>query len=122
MTFKIRYHLGRGDHYMHWQISNYPNVLYLNPFESNLILKECTLKNNRKIADQIYNGENKKVCSWILCKEIDMVLNSNFSKQEYKRIFYNPKRSPYWTDIDGNNLDGSQCQIIRSIGKDLYCI
>jgi hypothetical protein len=122
MTFKVRFHLGRGDNYQNWQISRYPEVLYLNPFESNLILKDCTLKNNKKIAEKIYNGENKSVCSWILCKETDLVLNSNFDKKLYKRIFYNPRKAPYWTDIDGNDLDGYQCQIVRSVGKDLYCI
>jgi hypothetical protein len=120
--YKIRYHLGRGENYMHWQIVSYPNAIYLNPFQSNLILKDCTLKNNKKISERIFNGENKTVCSWITCESVDFVLNSNFDKRDYTRIFYNPRKAPYWTDVDENDIDGTRFDFIRSIGKDLYAI
>lgn len=120
--YKIRFHLGRGENYQHWQIAKYPTSIYLNPFNSNLILKDCTLKNNSKISERIFNGENKTVCSWITCEILDFVLNSNFDKKLYKRIFYNPRKAPYWTDLENNNLDGFKFDFIRSIGKDLYAI
>lgn len=120
--YRIRFHLARGEHYQHWQISKYPNAIYLNPFTSNLVLKDCTLKNNRKISERIFNGENKTVCSWITCETVDFVLNSNFDKKVYKRIFYNPRKAPYWTDFENNNLDGYRFDFIRSIGKELYAI
>lgn len=122
MNYKVRFHLGRGENYKHWQISHYPDTLYLNPYQNNLILKECRLHNNRKIAEKIFAGENKTVCSWIFCKSVDFVLNSNFDKKKYKQIFYNPKTNPFWIDNEGNCLDNLTFIEIRSIGKNLYVL
>lgn len=122
MNYRIRFHLGKGTNYKHWQIIKHPTIFYLNPFEYNLILKNCYLKNNKKVAERIFNGKNKTVCAWLYAENIDFVINSNFDRKKYKIISYNPKKSPNWVDINGIDIDNSKFQEIRSIGKDLYAI
>ena len=119
---RIRFHLARGENYKNWQVIDYPKISYYNPFEHNLILKDCVLKNQRKTAEKIFNGANKTVCSWIVFKELTTVINSNFDKKKYKKIFYNPKKNPYWTDDEGNAIDNSRFKEIRSINKELYAL
>jgi|LakMenEpi03Aug12_release.lakeMendotaPanAssembly.Ray.scaffolds.fasta_scaffold61293_2 hypothetical protein len=129
---KVRFHLGRGENYKHWQIVEFPNVKYFDPNENNLILTNCLLKNNKNVAEKIYKGENKTVCAWILCEKVDIVLNSNFNKKKYKKISYNPKKFPYWINLsenellqtfdDNRSIDNYKFSEIRSIGKTLYAI
>lgn len=129
---KVRFHLGRGENYMRWQIVDFPNVKYFDPNENNLILTNCLLKNNKNVAEKILKGENKTVCAWILCEKVDAVLNSNFNKKKYQKISYNPKKFPYWINLDESNLletfeadksiDGYKFSEIRSVGKVLYAI
>ena len=107
---------------MHWRIVHYPDSLYVDPFEINLILKDCVLKNNRKTAEKIFNGENKTVCSWVICESIDLQKTNNFDRKKYDRIFYNPKKFPYWVDENENILDGKTYSEIRSVGKSLYAM
>lgn len=127
---KVRFHLARGENYMHWQIVDFPNVKYFDPNENNLILTNCTLKNNKNVAEKIFKGKNKTVCAWIICEQYDTVLNSNFDKKKYNKISYNPRKFPYWIYLDYNKLlntfedyqsiDNYKFSEIRSVGKTLY--
>lgn len=127
---KVRFHLARGENYMHWQIVDFPNVKYFDSNENNLILTNCILKNNRSVAEKIHKGQNKTVCAWILCEKYDVVLNSNFDKKKYNKISYNPKKVPCWIYLNENkilktfedhqSIDNYKFSEIRSIGKTLY--
>lgn len=49
--YKVRFHLGRGENYMKWQISELGGKpAYFKPEDVNLNLIKCTLKNNKKVA------------------------------------------------------------------------
>jgi hypothetical protein len=118
---KVRFNLGRGGHYRHWQVTNFPNVDYFDPHKYSLTLINCRLKNIRNIADKIYGGQNKDVCSWVICDEVIVTQDLPEVNSE-NEIAYNPKINPFWVDFLGNNIDGSSYEKMVSVGKRLYRI
>ena len=61
-SIKVRFNLGKGPNYMKWKIQ-YPSgaVEYCDPATSHIILKGCTLKNNRKTAEKIMKSVNEAI-------------------------------------------------------------
>jgi hypothetical protein len=121
---KVRFNLGRGENYMKWKIE-YPSgqVSYYSPTSIQLILKGCTLKNGRKTAIKIFNGENKSVCAWVLCEDIQVCYGSlkSFDDMELNRLKYNPKKLPFWTmNDDEQSMDGQKFEEIGSVDNKLY--
>lgn len=94
--YKVRFHLGAGEHYKHWQVKDDSNgeVKYFDPSCTSLHLQNCVLKNNRKTAERIFLGDNKTVCAWVLCENYSIV-NENIPSW-YSELKYNPKIRPYW--------------------------
>jgi hypothetical protein len=118
---KVRFHLGRGGNYRHWQVTKFPNVDYFDPNKHSLILNKCQLKNIRNIADKIFGGQSKDVCSWVVCDEV-MATQEILEVCAENEISYSPKINPFWVDYLGNNIDGSNYERIVSVGKRLYYI
>ena len=108
---KVRFNLGRGPNYMKWKIQ-YPsgNVEYASPTSTQLVMKGCQLKNSKKTAQKIFNGEHKTVCAWILCDSIEVKFDKFEPYDTYSmcvRLKYNPKVKPNWVyddRIDADNL------------------
>ena len=104
---KVRYHLAKGIHYMHWQFkTSGGDVFYHNPKDNIIKLYNCILYNNRKVADKIYLGQNKDVCSWIKCNGMEILFEEKSVPSWATHIRYNPRVRPYWHNIKGDNLDG----------------
>ena len=121
---KVRFNLGRGPNYMMWKIQHPSGAVeYCNPESGQLILKGCTLKNNKKTAEKIFNGEHKTVCAWILCEEIQVKYGSieSFDNDPNNiRLTYNPRVNPYWVLGKGTPADGFKFSEVASVGKQLY--
>ena len=123
---KVRFNLGRGENYMKWKIE-YPSgqVSYYSPTSIQLKMKGCTLKNSRKTAMKIFNGENKTVCAWILCDDITTYYGSfkQYDDMDLPRLKYNPKKLPYWIMNDDNTpLDGCKFEEIATVDYKLFVI
>lgn len=121
---KVRFNLGRGENYMKWKIE-YPSgqVSYYSPTDIQLILKDCTLKNGRKTAMKIFNGENKTVCAWVLCEDITVRYSGfeQFDELGLNRLKYNPKNLPFWTIGDGKlPMDGHKFEEIGTVDSKLF--
>lgn len=118
---KVRFNLGKGKNYMKWKIEHNEKVEYVSPEEKNLIMINCVLKNNRKTAEKILNGEHKTVCAWILCDVIQILDRSvkNFRISKNRRLKYNPRVNPYW-EIKGEDVDNSQFYTVYTNGRELY--
>jgi len=134
---KVRFSLQKGDNFMKWRIV-YPDgsVKYYNPDEVQLIMRGCTLKNNKKAATKIFNGETTKVvCAWIMCESVQVtypsmgiapygvsydvmnMLKGNLGATPYK-VSYNPRKEPNWV-IEVRDADNTLREIIYSVGKEL---
>jgi hypothetical protein len=125
-TIRVRYHLGRGENYMKWQIKYFNedklplNTYYKEPEEWDLVMYDCELVNHRNLAQKICNGANKTVCAWIECKSIEYherdydIENTdrNFFEEltDDELIHYNPEKRPFWYNkgySDSGNIDGT---------------
>jgi hypothetical protein len=139
---KVRFNLGKGKNYLKWKIQSTTGVEYHYPDDVQLIMHNCILKNNRKVADKIHSGENKDVCAWILCESIS-ILSKDIKWQPYLEIDkttslklrYNPRVAPYWTTkshifsspvFDNthseSNADNTTFNKIASLSKELFII
>lgn len=117
----IRFNLAKGKTFMKWKVETANNVLYLDPSEFKLVMKVCKLKNRRATADKICDGANKSVCSWIVCSELHIHQTSSEDKQimKHRPLFYNPRVCPYWTNSNGDNLDGEEVRCVVTFGSKL---
>jgi len=124
MKIKVRFHLGAGPNYMQWQVKNGDAIEYYDPKDVTLMMSGCKLRNHRNIAEKIHSGENKSVCAWIECRQIDVYphnLGEHYSKIDvFTKIKYNPRVNPFWVDKDGNNIDDSEHVAVFNFGKELF--
>jgi hypothetical protein len=118
---KVRFSLQRGENYMKWRVIGSDGIVtYYNPCDVQLIMRECTLRNNKKMATKIFNGESTKVvCAWILCNDLE-IRHSDFVKESDFKIKYNPKVAPNWTFL-GEDIDDRDVSYIVSVDYKL-CI
>jgi hypothetical protein len=112
---KVRFSLQRGENYMKWKVVDSDGtVTYYKPCDTQLIMRGCTLKNNTKLSEKIFNGTStKNVCGWILCESIE-IKHSDFIKESDFKIKYNPKIAPFWMFL-GENVDNRQISYIVSV-------
>ena len=116
---KVRYNLGRGINYMKWKITyGDKTTLYYEPAQFNLRMKNCVLKNNKSTATKIFNGENKTVCAWVVCNEIDITPFKDIELSN-KTISFNPRVTPNWVS-DGVNVDNESFNELYTIGNKIY--
>ena len=118
---KVRFSLQRGENYMKWKVINSDGTTtYYSPCDVQMIMRGCTLKNNRKLSEKIFNGTStKNVCGWILCKSIE-IRHSDFIKESDYKIRFNPKIAPFWMFM-GDDVDNKQLSYIVSVDYKL-CI
>ena len=122
---KIRFHLAKGEHFMHWQVKYIDGTTkYFDPNEFQLVMFECKLRNQRKTADKIcYDGIHKTVCAWIEADEIivSTIINSEIDGE---MISYNPRVLPYWvadtSDGEPLNIDNKKYNQITSLNNKLF--
>jgi len=131
--YKVRFHLGRGKHFMHWQIKSKLNtgdgtgakevVNYVYPQHNQLAMLGCKLSVQSTAAQKIHDGANKTVCAWIECEAVQ-VLEANRLKpneQDY-RIKFNPRQSPNWTDGYNNIVSGNEYEILFTNDRTLWVV
>lgn len=123
---KVRFNLSRGKNYMKWKVQ-YPSgeVEYCSPTDTQLLLKGCELKNNKKTAEKIFRGEHKTVCAWILCDDIEIRFGS-FGRYDINpenlSLSYNPRVKPFWVLNKMVPADGFKFNEIASVDYKLYVL
>lgn len=127
--FSIRFHLGRGNHYKHWQIKDLADKNcapeYFDPLFTQLTMVNCTLINHEKKAKQVYEAGVKDVCGWIKCEDFFV---TNLNKHDPVSIdgliglLYNPIEAPYWMrdDREGRTIDNTFYPELITMGNKVY--
>lgn len=122
-NIKVRFNLAKGKHYMMWKVEGPFGINYYSPSSIQLVLKGCKLKNSRKTAQKIFEGDYKSVCAWILCEDIN-IIRSDFKQYDVMntvKLKYNPKDNPFWTlGNTAQNIDGNEYTEIFSVDYGLY--
>lgn len=118
-SIKVRFNLGAGKNFMKWKVE-YPDgeVKYLDPKDVQLVMHDCILKNHKKTAQKIFDGAEKTVCAWVLCKQIE-IRTENFEPDNENKIRYNPRVQPNWI-LDGKVVDGQKFDSIITVDYGLY--
>lgn len=117
--YKVRFHLARGENYMKWQITkDQEPPSYVDPDQFRLVMGGCVLKNNKRLAREIHQGQNKKVCAWILCESLELQQADQSRIPLGEKIMFNPRKNPFWTD-GLSDLDNKRFSWISSSGREL---
>ena len=119
---KVRFHLAAGEHHMQWQVKMGQSVSYFEPDKFCLVMKGCRLRNHETVAKRIHSGDNKAVCAWVECEEVEFfpaAAGEYFGLENGKSLRYNPRFAPYWVDGQGHNVDDSKYPVIYSRGRGL---
>ena len=122
-SIKIRFNLGRGKNFMKWKIQ-YPNgeIEYHNPTDVQLLMHDCTLKNRKKTAQKIFDGGEKVVCAWILCKSLEIKINDFVQADLHgERVRYNPRVTPHWM-LNDENVDGLHVDKLVTVDYGVYIV
>lgn len=116
---KVRFNLGKGQNYMKWKVEHPDGrVEYHHPTDVQLVMEDCLLRNHRKTAKRIFDGAEKTVCAWVLCKSIQ-IRKGDFYLDNEHRLRYNPRVQPNW--LLGNKIvDGERFEGIFSVDYGLY--
>jgi len=126
--YRVRFHLARGEHYMHWQVrGNDGSVRYYDPNKYSLELCGCRLVNKINEAQRVHNAGVKNVCGWIEC---DNFYISDASEELHpidnlERVRYNPIVDPHWRrDGDDNTFhwDDSRFDTLITEGNKVYIL
>ena len=109
---------------MKWKIQ-YPDgkIEYHSPDDVQLVMSDCILKNHKKTAQKIFDGGEKVVCAWVLCKSLELK-ESTLDTELYviligDKVSYNPRVTPHWM-LNGENVDGMFIHRMTTVGKGVY--
>jgi len=116
--YKLRFNLSKGNNFKKWKLYTEDTILYYEPNDISFMLKNAKLHNSFKTATKIFNGENKSVCSWIECDDIQIVETSEPNPD--LELKYNPKIAPYWRNHLDENVDGSTYNYLLTFKNKIY--
>jgi hypothetical protein len=126
--YEVRFHLGRGENYMHWQVkamcgSSKLDEFYYNPNEYQLEMIGCKLISNTNKAKKVHAAGKKDVSGWVECDEV--MINNLIEIDNFEKLYYNPIRDPYWRrESDCNEFiwDNSEYATLITNGKQVYVL
>lgn len=116
---RVRFHLGHGPHFMHWQVKSGRKVEFFNPAEFALLMDICTLHNRRSISEKIFSGAHKDVCAWVKCRWVKAVPLADAPEEGWP-LRFDPKVAPFWRDPEGDNIDGSRWASLIAKGRGIF--
>jgi hypothetical protein len=119
---RVRFHLGAGAHFMHWQITHHDgSVTYHDPDACTLAIWHGRLRNQPAAAARIYGGANKTVCAWIEAERVDVHTDvGHLRHARYmvahgsRHAAYNPRVAPHWV-LDKQNVDGRRFPVLFTV-------
>jgi hypothetical protein len=117
---RVRFHLAKGENFRKWQVRHADgSVTYHDPETTTILMRDCYLRNSRKVAERIHGGENKTVCAWVLCRKVHIWTSTPQPTPEETQIAmvrFNPRRYSWmelWR-IHDNQLNDAYSRQIQS--------
>lgn len=121
MKYKIRFHLGKGKNYKHWQVTSLGEgerkVEYLDPGIHNIVMHDCQLRNVPKIAKKVFATQKRNVCGWVECKKLEITQEA---PETGEMLVFDPKIKTNWFGEDGRNLDETKWKMLIARGKRVF--
>ena len=128
--YRIRFHLAKGKHYKHWQVTNMntKHVSYYDPNAYSIEMLNCKLGNHPTTAKKIFEGAHKTVCAWVDCEDYQMfypdvaqkVVEYFTATSDFEQYSYNPRKQPYWVDEDKKDVDNMEINRLVTLKNRIY--
>ena len=126
--YEVRFHLGRGENYMHWQVKamcgrKKLQEFYYNPSQYQLEMLGCKLVNKVNKAKKVHAAGKKDVAGWVQCE--DLMINNEIGIDNLERLYYNPIRDIHWrreSDCGEFAWDDSQYATLITQDKQVYIL
>jgi len=121
MKYKVRFHLQRGLHYMHWQIRSCDgSTKYIDPKKYQIEMFDCKLINKINAARKVNLAGKKDVCGWVECENFSIHDNDSISVKYFDKVQYNPIKDVHWRRSGDDGLfdwDNSQYESLITNGN-----
>lgn len=119
VMYKVRFHLGRGENFLRWQVRGPDGVRYYDPESCSLSLRGCVLKNRRSVAEKVKSSQRRDVCGHVACEAVEVL--TDVVDKRGRMVHFDPKVAPHWT-IEGleGAQDGAKIPLMVSVGRRLY--
>jgi hypothetical protein len=126
--YEVRFHLGRGEKYMHWQVKamcgrKKLQEFYYNPAQYQLEMLGCKLVNKVNKAKKVHKAGKKDVAGWVKCDTV--MINNEIGIDSLEKLYYNPIRDPYWrreSDSGEFAWDDSQYSTLITQDRQVYVL
>ena len=126
--YEVRFHLGRGENYMHWQVKamcgrKKLDEFYYNPVEYQLEMVGCKLVNNVNTAKKVHAAGKKDVSGWVKCDEV--IINNEIGVDNLEKLYYNPIKDIRWrreSDCGEFAWDDYEFDTLITNGKQVYVL
>ena len=121
--YKIRFHLGRGENFMKWQVKAPGYVQYVDPVEHQIAMFNAKLKVQLGTSKKIHEGACKTVCAWVQCEEFQIIRNDKIKpniNDFYVR--FNPRRNPNWVSMQNTILSDEEYSLLVSQDRSLFVV
>jgi len=97
--YEVRFHLGKGEHFKHWQIKILQgrkkiDEFYYNPAYYQLEMIGCKLINKVNQAKKVHEAGVKNVTGWVECQEVR--INNEVGIDNLEKLYYNPIKNIHW--------------------------
>ena len=124
MKYRVRFHLQRGEHYMHWQIRAWEGtVKYLDPEKYQIEMRDCYLVNKINTARRVNLAGKKDVCGWVECDNFDINECGQIDTNYCDKLSYNPINDVHWrrSGDDGEfDWDNSDYDLLVTNGNKIF--
>ncbi len=123
--YKIRFHLGRGDNFMKWQVKSPDGTVeYYRPEKRQLAMFNAKLKVQLGTSKKIHEGACKTVCAWVECDEIQVLGQADLIKPSYSDFYvrFNPRHNPNWTDRYSNIMNDEKFDLLVTEDRSLFVL
>ena len=127
--YKIRFHLGRGDNFMKWQVKTLVSdgtdiVQYFEPQKYQLAMFDAKLKVQLGTSKKIHEGACKTVCAWVECEELQILGTADLIKPAENDFYvrFNPRHNPNWTDRYSNIMNDEKFDILVTDDRSIFVL
>ena len=126
--YEVRFHLGRGENYMHWQVKamcgrKKLQEFYYNPSQYQLEMLGCKLVNKVNKAKKVHAAGKKDVAGWVQCE--DLMINNEIGIDNLEKLYYNPIKDIRWrreSDCGEFAWDDYEFDTLITNGKQVYVL
>ena len=129
--YKIRFHLGRGENFMKWQVkylgTEYggdDEVQYVDPAKRQIAMFNAKLKVQLGTSKKIHEGACKTVCAWIQCDEVQVLGQPDLIKPAENDFYvrFNPRHNPNWTDRYSNIMNDEKFDLLVTDDRSIFVL